>query len=105
MRCAIWYNLYNLNNVKNTHGGVVLLVKFTKAKLRNVHLYLATLFALIQVEGSVLAEYSVTGKFIILVLIQFMWRISFSVFTKQKILALSLLKGYENDAKGLVLCL
>ena len=27
MRCAIWYNLYNLNNVKNTHGGVLLLVK------------------------------------------------------------------------------
>ena len=27
MRCAIWYNLYNLKNVKNTHGGVLLLVK------------------------------------------------------------------------------
>ena len=26
MRCAIWYNLYNLKNVKNTHGGVLLLV-------------------------------------------------------------------------------
>ena len=22
MRCAIWYQLYNLKNVKNTHGGV-----------------------------------------------------------------------------------
>ena len=28
MRCAIWYNLYNFKNVKNTHGGVLLLVKF-----------------------------------------------------------------------------
>ena len=28
MRCAIWYHLYNLKNVKNTHGGVLLL--FTK---------------------------------------------------------------------------
>ena len=22
MFCAIWYELYNLKNVKNTHGGV-----------------------------------------------------------------------------------
>ena len=27
MCCAIWYHLYNLKNVKNTHGGVLLLVK------------------------------------------------------------------------------
>ena len=27
MRCAIWYHLYNLKNVKKTHGGVSLLVK------------------------------------------------------------------------------
>ena len=27
MRCAIWYYLYNLKNVKNTHGGVLILVK------------------------------------------------------------------------------
>ena len=27
MFCAIWYHLYNLKNVKNTHGGVLLLVK------------------------------------------------------------------------------
>ena len=25
MRCAIWYNLHNLKNVENTHGGVLLL--------------------------------------------------------------------------------
>ena len=30
MLCAIWYHSYNLKNVKNTHGGVLLLVKFTK---------------------------------------------------------------------------
>ena len=24
MRCAIWYHLYYLKNVKNTHGGVLL---------------------------------------------------------------------------------
>ena len=28
MRCPIWYHMYNLKNVKNTHGGVLLL--FTK---------------------------------------------------------------------------
>ena len=27
MRCAIWCYLYNLKNVKNTHEGVLLLVK------------------------------------------------------------------------------
>ena len=25
MRCAIWYHLYNLKSVKNTHGGVLIL--------------------------------------------------------------------------------
>ena len=24
--CAIWYHLYNLKNMKNTHGGLLLLV-------------------------------------------------------------------------------
>ena len=27
MRCAIWYHLYNLKSMKNTHGGVLILVK------------------------------------------------------------------------------
>ena len=27
---AIWYYLYNLKNVKNTHGGVLILENFTK---------------------------------------------------------------------------
>ena len=27
VRCAIWYHLYNLKNVENTHGGVLILVK------------------------------------------------------------------------------
>ena len=27
MRCAIWYHLYNFKNVKNTRGGVLILVK------------------------------------------------------------------------------
>ena len=26
VRCAIWYHLYNLKNVKSTHGGVLLLI-------------------------------------------------------------------------------
>ena len=29
-RCAFWYHLYNFKNVKNNHGGVLILVKFTK---------------------------------------------------------------------------
>ena len=27
VRCVIWYHLYNFKNVKDTHGGVLLLVK------------------------------------------------------------------------------
>ena len=27
MRCVIWYHLYNLKSVKNTHGVVLILVK------------------------------------------------------------------------------
>ena len=27
MRCAIWHHLYNLKHMKNTHGGVLILVK------------------------------------------------------------------------------
>ena len=27
MHCAIWYHLYNLKNVKKTHGGVLILEK------------------------------------------------------------------------------
>ena len=27
MRCTIWYHLYNLKNMENIHGGVLLLVK------------------------------------------------------------------------------
>ena len=27
MLCSIWYHLYNLKDMKNTHGGVLLLIK------------------------------------------------------------------------------
>ena len=39
MRCAFWYHLYNLKNVKNTHGRVLLLVKFLAAPLLKVTLF------------------------------------------------------------------
>ena len=34
VRCAIWYHLYNLKNVKNTYGGVLLLVKLVADLLK-----------------------------------------------------------------------
>ena len=34
MFCAIWYHLHNLENVKNTHGGVLLLVKIKTFSLQ-----------------------------------------------------------------------
>ena len=36
MRYAIWYHLYNLKNVKNTHGGMLLLVKL-QAKILQLY--------------------------------------------------------------------
>ena len=42
VRCAIWYNLYNLKYVKNTHGGVLILVKlqyhlYNLKNMKNTH--------------------------------------------------------------------
>ena len=34
MFCAIWYHLQNFKNVKNTHGGVLLLVKLLAKSLQ-----------------------------------------------------------------------
>ena len=40
VRCAIWYHLYNLKNVKNSHGRVLILVKlqaiFAKSSILDV---------------------------------------------------------------------
>ena len=35
MLCAIWYHLYNLKNEKNTHGGVLLLLKLQVSALHH----------------------------------------------------------------------
>ena len=34
MHCAIWHHLYNLKNVRNTRGGVLLLVKMQAKSLQ-----------------------------------------------------------------------
>ena len=34
MRCAIWYHLYNLKNMKKTHGGMLLLLKLQVTLLK-----------------------------------------------------------------------
>ena len=46
LRCAICYHLYKLKNVKNTHGGVLLLVKlqaisFAQFQERKKHLWMS----------------------------------------------------------------
>ena len=33
--CTVWYHLYNFKNVKNTHRGVLLLVKLQAPSCRN----------------------------------------------------------------------
>ena len=35
--CLIWCNLYNFENVKNTHGGVLLLIKLQASKVTLLH--------------------------------------------------------------------
>ena len=41
MRCAIWYHLYHLKNVKNTHGGVLLLApKVTHSFMGVCHFFI-----------------------------------------------------------------
>ena len=40
MLYAIWYHLYNLKNVKNTHGGVLLFVKLQALAGFKLQLYL-----------------------------------------------------------------
>ena len=35
VRCVIWYHLYNLQNVKNGHGGVLILVKLPNRATHN----------------------------------------------------------------------
>ena len=37
MRCSIWYHLCNLKSVKNTNGGVLLLVKLQALKATLLH--------------------------------------------------------------------
>ena len=34
MCCVIWYHLYSFKKVKNTHGGVLLLVKLQAKRLQ-----------------------------------------------------------------------
>ena len=43
IRCAIWYHQYNLKNVKNTHGGVLILVKLQACRLKHATLLKLTL--------------------------------------------------------------
>ena len=38
--CAIWYHLYNLKNVKNAHGGKLLLVKLHAEASHSITYYL-----------------------------------------------------------------
>ena len=39
MFCAIWYHSYNLKNVKNTHGGALILVKLQAEACNSVAKY------------------------------------------------------------------
>ena len=39
MLCAIWYSLFNLKNVQNTHGGVLILPKLQAQSAKNVNAF------------------------------------------------------------------
>ena len=53
MLCAIWYHFYNLKNVKNTHGRVLLLVKL-QAILDDLASYLIVYFLQLICIGSLI---------------------------------------------------
>ena len=50
MRCAIWYHLHNLKNVKNTHGGVSILVELQADTLSWVSFTFLKLYKWYQIE-------------------------------------------------------
>ena len=41
VRCAIWYHLYNLKNVKNTHGGVLILVTLQALASQRITIFIS----------------------------------------------------------------
>ena len=49
MRCAIWYHLHNLKNVKNTHGGVLILVKLQAKAFTKIYFILPLTLILFRV--------------------------------------------------------
>ena len=51
MRCAIWHHLYNFKNVKNTHGGVLILILLKLTLFHGCFSQPATLLKLTLLHG------------------------------------------------------
>ena len=49
MLCEIWYHLHNLKKVENTHGGVLLLAKFTKSNFTKINTPFSQLYKRYQI--------------------------------------------------------
>ena len=60
MCCAIWYHLYNLKNVKNTHRGVLILVQLQASVVYEIDLGLIGLYFWFLTEAIVLLACSIT---------------------------------------------
>ena len=87
MRCAISHHSYNLKNVKNTHGGVLILVKLiklVKAKARNFtkinspQWVFFTFFKLY--EWYEMAQRIIFNKFNILMILKFSFIFQYRIF-------------------------
>ena len=65
MLCAIWYHLYNLKHVENTHGGVLRLVKLQSStstctngtKSRNASHYIKSSFQICKSQEIFLVDF------------------------------------------------
>ena len=65
VRCAIWYHLYKLKNVKNTHGGVLLLEIYISARITfflKIQFYMLYATCTLFLITLMTAIYSATGK-------------------------------------------
>ena len=58
MRFAIWYHLYNLKNMKNTHGGVLLLEPAALLEITLIHGCFSRFFKLCKCYQIALQYYS-----------------------------------------------
>ena len=75
MRCVIWYHLYNLENAKNTHEGVLILVVMKRRVMLPLRFAVNFKYSFIHVKTQILSFSRYRGNWILP-----MWNFLFDVF-------------------------